>query len=145
MLRPSIFADNFVDNVFDEFFNDGFWRPTGVRSVSAMTTDIQELPDGYKIDMELPGFAKEDVQAELKKGYLTIRASRTQENDENKNQHYIRKERYTGHYQRSFFVGEQVKQEDIKARFQDGVLTVVVPKKEKTPEVEQSKYISIEG
>ena len=145
MLRPSIFTDNFVDNMFDDFFNDGFWWPTGMRSVSAMTTDIQELPDSYKIDMELPGFAKEDVQAELKKGYLTIRASRTRENDENKGQRYIRKERYTGHYQRSFFVGEQVKQEDIKARFQDGVLTVIVPKKEKTPEVEQSKFISIEG
>ena len=63
----------------------------------------------------------------------------------NKDQRYIRKERYSGHYQRSFFVGEQVQQEDIKARFQDGVLTVVVPKKEKKPEVEQSKFISIEG
>ena len=145
MLRPSIFTDNFVDNMFEDFFGDGFWRQTGVRSVRAMTTDIQGLPDGYKIDMELPGFSKEDVQAELKKGYLTIRASRSQEKEDNKDQRYIRKERYSGHYQRSFFVGEQVQQEDIKARFQDGVLTVVVPKKEKKPEVEQSKFISIEG
>ena len=143
MLRPSIFSDNFVENVFDDFFRDSFWQPTGVRSVNAMKTDIQDMKDSYRIDMELPGFAKEDVRAELKNGYLTVRAAHTEETKSDSN--YIRRERYTGHYQRSFYVGDAVTQEDISAKFKDGILTLVVPKKEKQPEVEESKYISIEG
>ena len=145
MLRPSIFRDNFVENVFDDFFNDSFWQPTGVRSVSAMKTDVKELADGYEIDMELPGFAKEDVRAELKDGYLTVRAAHTEDRENQNNKSYIRKERYSGHYQRSFYVGDKVTQEDITAKFKDGILTLNVPKKEKQPEVEESKYISIEG
>lgn len=143
MLRPSIFRDNFVENVFDDFFRDPFFQSTGVRSVSAMKTDIQDLPDSYRIDMELPGFAKEDVRAELKNGYLTVRAAHTEENKSEGS--YIRKERYSGHYQRSFYVGDKVTQEDITASFKDGVLTLNVPKKERQPEVEETKYISIEG
>ena len=145
MLRPSIFRDNFVESIFDDFFRDSFWQPTGVRSVSAMKTDIQDLKDGYQIDMELPGFAKEDVRAELKNGYLTVRAAHTEEKENKENTNYIRKERFAGHYQRSFYVGDQVTQEDIAAKFKDGVLTLNVPKKEKQPEVEEAKYIAIEG
>ncbi|MCD8150753.1 MAG: Hsp20/alpha crystallin family protein, partial [Clostridiales bacterium] len=119
---------------------------SGVRSVNQMSTDIKDCGDSYQIEMDLPGFAKEDVRAELKKGYLTIRASRTSSNDEkDEKQRYIRKERYSGHYQRSFYVGDAVKQEDIQAKFTDGVLTLMVPKKEKQPEVEESKYIQIQG
>jgi HSP20 family molecular chaperone IbpA len=145
MLRPSIFRDNFVDNVFDDFFRDPFWQTTGVRSVSAMKTDVRESEDGYQIEMELPGFSKEDVRAELKNGYLTVRAAHTEDKEDKENEKYIRKERYSGHYQRSFYVGDQVTQEDITAAFKDGVLTVNIPKKEKQPEVEETKYISIEG
>lgn len=145
MLRPSIFRDNFVENIFDDFFRDPFWQSTGVRSVSAMKTDIQDMDDGYQIDMELPGFAREDVKAELKNGYLTVRAAHTEEKENKGNSSYIRKERYSGHYQRSFYVGDQVTQEDISAKFKDGILTLHVPKKEKQPEVEEAKYISIEG
>ena len=145
MLRPSIFRDNFVESIFDDFFRDSFWQPTGVRSVSAMKTDIQDLQDGYQIDMELPGFAKEDVRAELKNGYLTVRAAHTEEKENKENANYIRKERFAGHYQRSFYVGDQVTQDDIAAKFKDGILTLNVPKKEKQPEVEEAKYIAIEG
>lgn len=146
MLRPSIYADNFVENIFDDFFRDPFWNTNGVRSVNQMSTDIRDCGDSYQIEMDLPGFAKEDVRAELKNGYLTIRASRTSSNNEkDEKQRYIRKERYSGHYQRSFYVGDAVKQEDIQAKFTDGVLTLMVPKKEKQPEVEESKYIQIQG
>ena len=128
MLRPSIFRDNFVENVFDDFFRDPFWQTTGVRSVSAMKTDIQDMKDGYQIDMELPGFAREDVKAELKDGYLTVRAAHSEEKESKGKGSYIRKERYSGHYERSFYVGEQVTQEDISAKFKDGVLKLTMPK-----------------
>lgn len=158
MLRPSIFSNNFVDNMFDDLFDDSFMptisaMPTMsampsqyVRTTGAMSTDVRETDNAYYIDMELPGFAKEDVQAELKDGYLTINAAHNENKEEkNKEEKFIRRERYTGNYQRSFYVGEQMTQEDIKAKFNNGILTVEVPKKEAKPEVEQKKYITIEG
>mgnify|MGYP001623157173 FL=1 len=146
MLRPSIYPEGFVENLFDDFFREPFFNTGKIRTVEKMNTDIKEYNDRYEIEMDLPGFAKEDVQAELKNGYLTIRAGRTASNDEKAHDHrYIRKERYTGHYQRSFYVGDAITQEDIKAKFKDGVLTIQVPKKAKKPAVEETKYISIEG
>ena len=148
MFRPSIFHDNFTDSLFDEFFNDSFWpvsrqSRSGVRS---MNTDIKETDENYQIEMELPGFSKEDVQADLKDGYLTIQASHSESGDsKDENGKYLRKERYSGSCSRSFYVGEAVTQEDIKAKFTDGILTVLVPKKEKKPAVEEKKFISIEG
>lgn len=146
MLRPSIYADNFVENIFDDFFHDPFFAGSGVRSVNQMSTDIKDFDDHYEIEMDLPGFSRDDVRAELKNGYLTIRAGRTNTTeDKDEHQRYIRRERYSGHYQRSFYVGDAVQQEDIQAKFNDGVLTVQVPKKEKQPEVAESKYIPIQG
>ncbi len=149
MLRPSIYAGNFVENMFDDFFRDPFppMPPMhSVRSVNQMSTDISDCGDSYKIEMDLPGFSKDDVNAELKDGYLTIHASRTESKDDSdEEKHYICKERFTGHYQRQFYVGEVVTQNDIKAKFTDGVLEIIVPKMEKKPEVEESKFISIEG
>ena len=111
-----------------------------------MHTDIRETDTDYIIDMELPGFKKEDVEAELKDGYLTVRAEHNTTNDEkDKEGHYIRKERYYGNFARSFYVGETVTQDDIKAAFKDGILTLDVPKKEPEPKVEEKKLISIEG
>ena len=145
MLRPSVYNDNFLEQMLNGFLEDPF-AVTGTRMVSAMNADIKESDQGYTIDMELPGFRKEDVTAELKDSYLTIRAARETSNDENDdNNQYIRKERYSGHYQRSFYVGEEVTEEDIKAKYQDGILTVFIRKKEKQPEVEQRKVIQIEG
>lgn len=144
MLRPSIYPDGFV-SLFDDIFREPFFSTGEVRSVQRMATDIKEYPDFYEIEMDLPGFTKSDVRAELKDGYLTIRAARSNTPDEEKGAHrYLRKERYSGHYQRTFYVGKVVSQEDIKAKFKDGVLMVQIPKKERKPKVEETKYIPIE-
>ena len=145
MLRPSIFTKN--NGMFDDFFNDDFFAPARHPNGGAavMHTDIRETENDYIIDMELPGFKKEDVEAELKDGYLTVRAEHKTENEEkDKEGHYIRKERYYGNFARSFYVGEAVTKEDIKAAFQDGILTLNVPKKEKEEKPEQKRLITIE-
>ncbi|MGN0169234.1 MAG: Hsp20/alpha crystallin family protein [Lachnospiraceae bacterium] len=147
MLMPSIFGET----LFDDFFDD-FARPakksvrysTAVPSV--MRTDIKESESGYELGIELPGYQKEDVQAELKEGYLTITAKTQQENDEkDDNGKFIRRERYYGSCSRSFYVGEDIKQEDIKAKFENGILKIGIPKKEAQPVVEENQYITIEG
>lgn len=148
LFTPSIFRNTFADNVFDDFFNDQFWTPASGTPYNTMNTDIKETDGGYQIEMELPGFAKEDVSAQLKDGYLTVTATHSENKDEkdDKNEKYIRRERYSGHYQRSFYVGDEITDTDIKASFKDGILTVAIPKKEpKKPEVEDAKFISIEG
>lgn len=146
MLMPSIFGRNFVDDMFDDFFGAPFAEKTPAITTRAMSTDITESADSYQIEMDLPGFAKEDVNAELKDGYLTVSAERSQNNeDKNEDGKIIRRERYQGMCRRSFYVGDAVNEEDIRAKFKDGVLTLSVPKKEKKPEVEQKKYIAIEG
>lgn len=144
MLMPSVFGENF----FDDFF--GFPVKDNFRSVNntsgLMQTDITEHKDGYEVTMNLPGFKKEDVKAELKDGYLLITAAtNTDEKKKDKAGRYIRRERYSGTCSRSFYVGDDIKQEDIKAKFEDGTLKLSIPKKESKPEVEESKYISIEG
>ena len=147
MLMPSIFGET----LFDEFFDD-LARPAkkSVRYSNAvpsvMRTDVKESETGYELDIELPGYRKEDVQAELKDGYLTITAKTQNENDEkDSNGKFIRRERYYGTCSRSFYVGEDMKQEDIKAKFENGILKIGVPKKEAQPVVEENKFITIEG
>ena len=143
---------NFLgENLFDEFFGD-FVRPErrAVKctspATSVMRTDVKENDEGYELHIDLPGYKKEDVKAELKDGNLTISASRNAESDEkDDNGKYIRRERFYGNCSRSFYVGEVVDQTDIKAKFEDGILKVFVPKKEAKPEVEESRYIAIEG
>ena len=148
MLRPSIFTNN-GNNMFNEMFNEDFFAPgiarRAIGGAAVMQTDVRETETGYIIDMELPGFKKEDVEAELKDGYLTVRAEHKTEKDEkDKEGHYIRKERYYGNFARSFYVGDAVTQDDIKAAFKDGILTLNVPKKEKEEKVEEKKLINIE-
>lgn len=110
-----------------------------------MKTDIKDTDQGYEITMNLPGVKKEDVKAELKDGYLTISAvSNSNKDEKDQNGRYIRRERYSGSCSRSFYVGEDVTQEEIKARFENGTLVMTVPKKEQKPAVEQKKYIAIE-
>ena len=138
----------FMPGLFDEFFDD-FARPVVARRASTapaqiMKTDVKELDNGFDLDIELPGYKKEDLQLELKEGYLTVTASKKVENNDEKKGHYIRRERYVGTSARSFYVGEEVTQEDIKAKFEDGVLNIFVPKKEAQPKIPESKYISIE-
>lgn len=147
MLVPSIFGED----LFDSFFND-FAQPTrsaarySAPTTNVMRTDIKETDCGYELHIELPGYKKEDVQAELKDGYMTISAKTdTTKEEKGENGKYIRKERYSGSCSRSFYVGEQMEQSDIKAKFEDGILKVFVPKKEAKPAVEENKYITIEG
>ncbi len=144
MLAPSIFRDNFVDDFFsDMFFSPFGYGQKGKKSIG-MNADVQEFADGYQVDLELPGFQKEDIQAELKDGYLTITASHSESNEEkNKKGEFIRRERYTGECSRSFYVGENVTQEDINASFENGILRLQIPKKEATPKVEERKLIEI--
>ena len=145
MLMPSIFGEN----LFDDFM-DGFAFPTAnwnyaKNTANVMKTDIKENDKGYELDIDLPGYKKEDVKAELKDGYLTISAyndNTKEEKDEDGK--YIRKERYTGAVSRSFYVGKYVTEEDIHAKFENGILKLSVPKVD-APKVEENKYISIEG
>lgn len=142
LFAPSILRN---ENVLDDFFNDNFWPVT--TNFAVMKTDIKETDNGYEVEMNLPGFTKEDVHAELKDGYLTVTAQHSENKDQKdeKNERYIRRERYSGHYQRSFYLGDQYQEGDIKANFRNGVLTMEIPKKEEKPQVEEGKTISIEG
>lgn len=141
MLMPSIFTNTY----FDDFFEDPF-KSLDYNTSGLMTTDVKDTKDGYEMTMNLPGVKKEDIQAELKDGYLTINAvSNSNKDEKDKDGKYIRKERYSGSCSRSFYVGDAVTQDDVKAKFENGVLTLEVPKKEEAPKVEEKKYISIEG
>ena len=149
MLMPSIFNDNVFDDFFDfPFYDDRAEKKLyGHHAANLMKTDIQEHDDGYTLEMDLPGFKKEEIQIELNNGYMTISAAKGLDEDEKdkKSGKYIRRERYTGSCQRSFYVGEDVTEEDIKAEFKHGILKLFIPKQEAKPAVEQKKYVSIEG
>ena len=141
MLMPSIFGEN----LFDDFFDYPFVK-NEAESNGLMKTDVKDTEHGYEITMNLPGVKKEDVKAALKDGYLTISAtSDSKKEEKNDKGLYIRRERYTGSCSRSFYVGEDVQQEDIKAEFKHGILKLFVPKKEAKPAVEEKKHIAIEG
>lgn len=145
MMMPSLFGNSLFDEWMDFPFDSGFSK--GVkRENSLMKTDVRECDGAYELEMELPGCKKEDVTAQLKDGYLTVQASRNASNEEKDSQgNYIRRERYTGQCSRSFFVGEAVKQEDIRARFEDGILKLTVPRVEEEKRAEENKFIAIEG
>ena len=149
MLMPSIFNTNLFDDFFEfPFYDDKAEKKLyGHHAANLMKTDIQEHDDGYTLEMDLPGFKKEEIQIELNNGYMTISAAKGLDEDEKdkKSGKYIRRERYTGSCQRSFYVGEDVTEEDIKAEFKHSILKLFVPKKEAKPAVEQKKYVSIEG
>ena len=151
MLMPSIFNDNLFDNFFDfPFYDDRAERQAekklyGHRAANLMKTDIKEKKDGYDLEMDLPGFKKDEVKVELNNGYLTISTEKSLEKDkENKKGKMLRQERYSGVMQRSFFVGEHLTEEDIKASYENGVLHVMIPKKE-ARKVPEKKTILIEG
>ncbi|HBG12930.1 MAG TPA: heat-shock protein Hsp20 [Clostridium sp.] len=131
------------NSLFDDFFNDPFFTDAYHIKQSLMKTDIEDNGNGYVIDMELPGYKKEDVRAELKDGYLTISADTVSENEVKDQKNYIRRERYSGSVKRSFYVGSGLKQDDIKASFENGILKLVVPK-EAPKQIEENHYITIE-
>ena len=133
-MLPSIFGED----LFDDFFNDPFGMMNasegrsplyGKHAKNLMKTDIRETDNSYELDVDLPGFQKDEVQVELEDGYLTIRAEKGLDKDEKDDQgRYIRQERYAGAMSRSFYVGEGVTVDDMKAKFEDGILQISVPK-----------------
>ena len=146
MLMPSIFGENLFN---DDWMNFGFPEVDkalyGKHAGNVMKTDVKETATGYEVDIDLPGFKKDEINAKLDNGYLTISAAKGLDKDEkDKKGKYIRKERYAGSMSRSFYVGEGVTEEDIKAKYEDGILRLVVPKKD-AKAVENKKYIAIEG
>ena len=146
MLMPSIFNES----LFDDFFGD-FAHPAknaaryNTSAANMMRTDIKEGETGFELNIELPGFNKEDISAQLKDGYLTINANKDENNDkQDESGKYIRRERFFGTCSRSFYVGKDIKEEDVKAKFENGILKLSIPKKENAA-VEEKKYITIEG
>ncbi|MEE3393044.1 MAG: Hsp20 family protein [Lachnospiraceae bacterium] len=148
MLLPDFFRDNSTSSLFDDFFDDSFAAPMNkfYHSSDIMKTDIYDNGDSYEIGIELPGIKKEDIKVQLKEGYLTVSAETKKKNDEKDEKgKYIRKERYYGSSSRSYYVGDEIKDDDIKAKFEDGILKITIPKKEEEKKVEEDKFISIDG
>ena len=150
MLMPSIFGENLFDDDWMDFpFEREFWgrqNPAYTKNTkNLMKTDIREHDAGYELDIDLPGFKKDEIKAELENGYLTISATKGTSNDEqDKKGKYIRRARYAGAMQRSFYVGDTLTQEDIKAKYDNGILSISIPKKD-AQAVETKKTIAIEG
>ena len=145
MMTPSIFGENLFDDWMDFSFPNIEKALYGKQTQNVMKTDVKETSQGYEVDIDLPGFKKEDVTAKLENGYLTIQASKGLNRDEKDEEgKYIRRERYSGSMSRSFYVGEGMKQEDIRAKFEDGILKLTVPKLDKEA-LEKKHYIAIEG
>ena len=147
---PAVFGENMMD-LFDDFDRDffrGFGRPEhmlyGKNAPRMMKTDVKETDTGYELDVDLPGFKKEEIHLDLENGYLTISTEKALENKEEKKGRVIRQERYSGTMSRSFYVGEHVTEEDIKAKYENGVLSLSFPKKE-APKAPEKKTILIEG
>ena len=146
MLMPSIFGENLFDDFFNDFpfYDDNAGQKIekklyGRHGQNLMKTDIKEMEDGYELEMDLPGFKKDEVKVELNNGYLTVSAEKGLDKDEeDKNGRVIRQERYAGACSRSFYVGD-VKPEDIKAKYEHGVLTVLVPKHDPKKLISSSK------
>lgn len=154
MLFPSVKDFNSLagENLFDDiwtnfpFESDWFGRknPLYGKTADIMKTDIRENEDNYEVSVDLPGFAKEDISVKLDNGYMTISASKEQKEEEkDKDGKFIRRERYSGSASRSFYVGDEVTHEDIKAKYENGILQLTVPKKE-AKKLEQNSYIAIE-
>ena len=142
MLMPSIIGDSFLDDFFG-YPERTYAAPKQTQMNGFMQADVTE--NDYTVEMNLPGVKKENVKIELKDGYLIVNATtKSETKEEDKKSKYIRRERYSGSGSRTFYVGKELTQEDIKAKFEDGVLKLTVPKVEKKPEEPKSKYITIE-
>lgn len=148
-MLPVVYGENMFDDLFDNSFFGSHNPLFGKNARNLMKTDIRETDDAkaYRLAVDLPGFKKDEISLDLRDGYLTISAEKGLDKDEKEKEsgRYIRKERYAGACSRSFYVGEDITEEDIKAEFKHGLLKLFVPKKEAKPAVEQKKTISIEG
>ena len=148
-MLPSIFGENLFDEFFGNAFDNDFWSTQnplyGKRAKNLMKTDVKETDNSYELEVDLPGFKKDEVKLQLSDGYLTISAEKSMEKDkENEKGKMLRQERYSGVMQRSFYIGDHLSEEDVKASYESGVLHIKFPKKEalKAPE---KKTILIEG
>lgn len=153
MLMPSVFRES----LFDDFM-EGFAFPVlsalsnadktlyGNHAKNMMKTDVKETDTGYEVDIDLPGFKKDEIKMQLNNGYLTVSAAKSLDKDEkDKEGNYVRRERYAGSMSRSFYVGEHVKEDDIHPKYESGILTFSLPKEEKKAIENKPHYISIEG
>lgn len=150
MLMNSLFGEN----LFDDFFSDPFFDDNALRKVdrklyghnakNLMKTDVKETENGYEVEMDLPGFKKDEITVDLNNGVLTVRAAKGLDQDEENDKRYIRRERYAGVCERSFYVGDALSEEDIRGKFQHGVLTLNIPKKD-AKALPEKRYIAIEG
>ena len=154
MLAPSIFEENFIDDLFGFPYMKEFEdmdrnmerKLYGRKASRMMKTDIREKDDNYEVSIDLPGFKKEDITVELDNGYITISASKNLDKDENnKKGKLLRQERYAGSMARSFYVGENVEKEDIDANYRHGVLNLTIPKKALEKKIPEKNLIAIEG
>ena len=146
MLMPSIFGERLFDDFMDDFdFPDIDKKLYGKHAPHIMKTYVKEKDNTYEVDIDLPGFKKDEIQIQLENGYITVSAAKGLDKDEkDKDGKYIRRERYAGNVSRSFYVGDKVQKEDIHPKFENGILSFTVPKEQNTVE-ENSHYIAIEG
>ena len=153
MLRPSIFGENLFDDFMDGFRFPEFTEFADVDKVlygkhgkNMMKTDVKELDNGFEVDIDLPGFKKDEIRLQLENGYLTVNSAKGIDKDEqDKKGRYVRRERYAGSMSISFYVGDHVTEKYIHPKYENGILRFSVPKEEKKPIEEKKHYISIEG
>ena len=154
MMMPSIFGENLFDD-FDSWFSDpvekrffGKKNPLyGKHAKNLMKTDVRETKNSYEVDVDLPGFKKDEIKLELDNGYLTISAAKGLDKDETDKEtgKYIRRERYAGNMSRSFYVGKDITEKDIHGKYENGILMLDIPKKAPEKKVEEKKFVTIEG
>lgn len=150
MMLPSMFRESLFDDFMNDFafpaFPDVDKTLYGKHAKNLMKTDVKDTDRGYEVDIDLPGFKKDEIQMQLKDGMLTVSAAKGLDKDEkDKDGKYVRRERYAGSMSRSFYVGEHVKETEIHPKYENGILSFVLPKEDRKAVEEKSHYISIEG
>ena len=150
MLLPSIFGENLFDDFMDDFrypaFPDVDKTLYGKHAKNLMKTDVKEKDGSFEVDIDLPGFKKDEITMHLEDGYLTVSAAKGLDKDEKDEKGtYVRHERYAGNMSRSFYVGEQITEDDIYPKYENGILSFSVPKKEGKAIEDKKRYIAIEG
>ena len=147
MLMPSVFGKSLFDDFFGDFaFPEVDKAFYGKHANNLMRTDVKETDSGYVVDIDLPGFKKDDIKMELEKGYLTVSAAKSfNEDEKDDNGRYVRRERFAGSVSRSFYVGENVTEEDVHPKYENGILSFNLPKEDQKAVEEKKHYIAIEG
>ena len=147
MLMPSIFGESLFDDFMEGFDFPDVDKVLYVKNAkNLMKTDVKEKDSSYEVDIDLPGFKKDEIKVQLKDGYLTVSAAKGLDKDEqDKEGKYVRRERYAGGMSRSFYVGKNVKESDVHPKYENGILSFTLPREDKKAVEEQNHYISIEG